>query len=173
MTVTRRKMIVGIGCLIGSALSEVRKCLGASPCWWNGHHVDMPVSLAKGTVRTKEFTVCTSRRSYFIVIRAEKRPSIPDLHCKLGLNPPYSKDCDDNLPLLQADWTLWSEGQIVAHGGVHGRTEAGGWGSDILDRYLGHFRAEPGKKYVVEVTFTTDGSALDVTNPHLLVTLEG
>jgi hypothetical protein len=36
-------------------------------------------------------------------------------------------------------------------------------------KFLGKFMGESRKKYVVEVKFTRDGTALDVTNPHLIV----
>lgn len=41
--------------------------------------------------------------------------------------------------------------------------------ADSIDKDLGHFVGEKNKKYVLEITFTKDGSALNVTNPHLIV----
>ena len=36
-------------------------------------------------------------------------------------------------------------------------------------KFLGSFVGELGKKYVVEVKFTKDGTPLNIANPHLIV----
>jgi len=36
-------------------------------------------------------------------------------------------------------------------------------------KFLGSFVVELGKKYVVEVKFTKDGTPLNIANPHLIV----
>jgi hypothetical protein len=48
-------------------------------------------------------------------------------------------------------------------------TEEGVGQTQHIDRVLGQFVGERNKKYVLEVKFTEDGSALNVTNPHLIV----
>ena len=40
-------------------------------------------------------------------------------------------------------------------------------------KFLGDFPGQTGKKYVVEVKFTKDGTPLNVANPHLIVIKEG
>jgi hypothetical protein len=51
-----------------------------------------------------------------------------------------------------------------------GSTEADDEYTDkYMFKFLGKFVGESRKKYVVEVKFTRDGTALDVTNPHLIV----
>ncbi len=140
----------------------------AGVCWGcRKAAVDIPVSLAVGTVRTPEFLV--KRQPYLIMIRAERRLPFDDLNCMLGLQSAMPDPNCNKEPLLQADWVVWDEGQVVDHGSVHRRDGRGGWADASIDRFLGHFVGERNKKYVLEVKFTRDGSALNVTNPHLIV----
>ena len=101
MPVTRRELIAGVGGMLGVVLLRPRADIslgGRKPA------VDMPVSLAVGTVRTPEFPV--KREPYLIIIRAERRLSLADMNCMMGLTtgPLDSTNCDKE-PLLQADWT--------------------------------------------------------------------
>lgn len=134
--------------------------------------IDMPVSLAVGTVRTPEFPVI--HEAYFIMIQAEKHLSLLpfiDMRCMMGLEDGTSdyKDCKGE-PLLQADWTVLDGTHVISRG------SSSGWGdAEYTDKYLfkfvGEFMGESGKKYVVEMKFTKDGTQLNVTNPHLIVIL--
>jgi hypothetical protein len=85
----------------------------------------------------------------------------------LTTGPLDSTNCDQE-PLLQADWTVWDNGRVVDHGSAH-RRNGGSWAKNSIDKFLGHFVGEAKKKYVLEVTFAKDGSALNATNPHLIV----
>jgi hypothetical protein len=44
---------------------------------------------------------------------------------------------------------------------------------DNIFKFLGKFLALSGKKYVVEVKFTKDGTPLNIANPHLIITKIG
>src|ERR1700690_2338669 len=56
----------------------------AGICWGcRKPAVDMPVSLAVGTVRTPEFAV--KRQPYLVIIEAQKRLPFDELNCMLGL----------------------------------------------------------------------------------------
>ena len=131
--------------------------------------IDMPVSLAVGTVRTPEFPVI--HEAYFIMVQAEKRLPFRDMQCMMGLmsGPLEKRDCNQE-PLLQTNWTVWDGEHIVAQGS--NRTEADAeFTNKHLFKFLGKFMGESGKKYVVEVKFTKDGTPLNVANPHLIVIL--
>jgi acyl-homoserine lactone acylase PvdQ len=39
----------------------------------------------------------------------------------------------------------------------------------VVIRVIGDFKGEKGNKYILDVNFTKDGSALAVTDPHLIV----
>ena len=73
--------------------------------------------------------------------------------------------------VLEANWKVVDGNRVVAQGSVQGRNEYDHAVSDkYLQKYLASFDGESGKKnYVLEVQFTKDGSALNVTNPHLIV----
>jgi hypothetical protein len=134
--------------------------------------VDMPVSLAVGTVRTPEFAPAT--HWYWIMLQVEKPLPFQQMECMTGVTagPLDSKDCTNNDPLLRADWTVWNEGQIVSSGSSTTKANAK-FTKEYIFKFLGSFPALSGKKYVVEVKFTKDGTPLNVANPHLIVIKQG
>lgn len=71
--------------------------------------------------------------------------------------------------LLEADWTVLDGDHVVAHGSVHGVDSHVTATKELLSRQVGEFMGEKDKRYVLEVTFTKDGTPLNVTNPHLIV----
>ncbi|MGB6974362.1 MAG: hypothetical protein WBD67_06740 [Terracidiphilus sp.] len=135
--------------------------------------VDVPVSLAVGAVRTPEFS---PRKAswYWIMVQVEKPLPFPQMICMMGVTsgPLESKNCTSEDPLLRADWTVWSEGQVVSSGSSTTKADAAFTKENIF-KFLGKFPAEAGKKYVLEVKFTKDGTPLNVANPHLIVTRIG
>jgi hypothetical protein len=129
--------------------------------------VYMPVSLAVGTIRTPEFSSVS--QWYDILVQVEKPLPFRQLQCMLGVTsgPLESKDCRSNDPLLRTDWTVWNEGHIVSKGSSS--TENGSKFTDkCIFVLLGSFSGEAGKKYIVEVNFTKDGTPLNVANPRLI-----
>ena len=133
--------------------------------------VSMPVSLAVGEVRTPEFRAYVNE-SYSINIVAKKRLPLQVLDCMLGISTgpldPYN--CGKGAePLLQAKWTLWSEGKIVAQGSSDDHKGWGGWGNKTVERNLGIFKTKSGRKYVLQMDFTKDGTPLAITDPRLVI----
>jgi hypothetical protein len=63
---------------------------------------------------------------------------------------------------------VWNEGHLVSSGSNTLRGDAKFEDKHIY-KFLGDFPALTGKKYVVEVKFTEDGTPLNVANPHLIV----
>jgi hypothetical protein len=135
--------------------------------------VDMPVSLAIGTVRTPEFTAAATH-GYWIMVQVEKPFPIRQMNCLMGTTsgPLELKDCTANDPALRADWTVLNQGHVVSNGSST-TTNHGRWSKENVFKFVGSFAAQAGKKYVVEVTLTKDGSALNVANPHLIVVKQG
>jgi len=134
---------------------------------YRNSEIDMPVSVAVGTVRTPEFAV--RHEAYFIMIQAEKRLPYVDMKCMMGLTagPLETSECTKE-PVLKVDWTVLDGEHIVAQGS--NRTEADAeYTNEYMFKFLGKFMGESDKKYVVEVKFTKDGTPLNVTNPHLIV----
>jgi len=134
-----------------------------------GRPVDMPVSLGIGQTRTPEFKV--KNGVYGIEIWARKRLPVDEINCMLGIWYPAPDPHCVKEPVLQANWTVWSDGQIVNHGSSNDDENGGGWAHDWITRVIGGFQGKKGKKYILEVNFTKDGKALDVTDPHLVVQL--
>jgi hypothetical protein len=154
--------------------------------------VEMPVSLAMGTIRTPEFQV--DGQWYDIILQVEKPTSLPfqQERCMLGttLGPLDVKDCDRNDPLLQANWAVCEhnaehcQSELPSqpqHGTLMQRTPgivsrgsipdncACKFDAEYIYRQLGSFATQKNSKYMVEVRFTKDAGALNVANPHLLI----
>ena len=134
--------------------------------------VDIPVSLAVGTVRTPEFSPAT--HWYWIMVQVEKPLPFDQMRCMMGVttNSFDSKNCTSDDPLLRADWTVLEDGQVVKSGSSTTRADAS-YTKENIFKFIGSFPALAGKKYVVEVKFTKDGTPLNVANPHLIVVKQG
>lgn len=130
--------------------------------------VYMPVSLAAGRVRTPEFPVAKSQW-YDIVLRIEKPLPPLRMRCMTGatLGPLDAKDCEKNERVLRADWTVWEDGHIVHWGSIPDE-DGDRWDAKDIFIQIGSFGLVAGK-YVVQMHFTEDGTALNVANPHLIV----
>jgi hypothetical protein len=130
--------------------------------------VDMPVSLVPGTVQTPEFSVTSEW--YDIIVQAEKPLPFLQMQCMMGVTsgPLESNHCSSNDPLLQADWTVWDGEQLVGNGSIPDSC-ACAFENKHIYKSLGSFAGQAGKKYIVQVRFTKDGTPLNVANPHLIV----
>jgi hypothetical protein len=128
--------------------------------------VDIPVSLAEGTVRTPEFSPPKSGW-HWIMIQVEKPLPFYQEGCMMGA----LSSCSSDHPLLQADWTAWQDGQVVLSGSSKPGVDM--YWNDFMFKFIGDFPALVGKKYVVEVKFTKDGTPLNVANPHLIIVRNG
>jgi len=139
--------------------------------------VDVPVSLAIGTVRTPEFTV--KSEWYFVMIQIEKpvNPKTPEelllmrqRVCMMGLTmgPLDVKDCGRNDLLLRVDWTVWDGDRMVQQGSDPDHC-ACRFENEHMYKIFGPFQGQAGKKYVVEMRFIKDASPLNLANPHLIV----
>jgi hypothetical protein len=130
--------------------------------------IDMPVSLVPGTVQTSEFSVTSEW--YDIIVQVEKPLPFIQMRCMMGVTSGLleSKDCSSNDPLLQADWTVWDGEHLVGNGSIPDSC-ACAFENKHIYKSLGSFAGEAGKRYIVQVRFTKDGTPLNVANPHLIV----
>jgi hypothetical protein len=82
--------------------------------------------------------------------------------------------------IVDFDWTVWSEGKIVATGTSHSsddKFEARKYGGPIrhcggagsIDRDIGFFQGRKGQKFSIEVNVKKDGSELNIAYPMLSV----
>lgn len=133
--------------------------------------LDVPISLAVGTIRTPEFVV--KHEAYTISIQVERKLSPTDLNCMMGVKP-YSWVQDHCAmlhieTLLEAEWTVWDADHAVAHGSVQGVDSHVTGTKELLTKQIGYFVGEKDKRYLIEIRFIKDGTPLNVTNPHLIV----
>jgi len=132
--------------------------------------VDLPVTLEKGTIRSPEFTV--KHKQYIVALQVDNALPLGQTKCMLGVHFAWEHDnCElVGFPMaVEAEWTLYTDGQPVAHGTVRGKDTAWETSKSHTSRWIANFMGEKGKKYVLEVTFTKDGTALRVANPRLVV----
>jgi len=135
--------------------------------------VNIPITLAIVTVRTPVFT--SSADAYSISIEF-RRSSLSDeeLKCKVGeVNlgehaNELAEKCKAQ-PLIEVKWRVLDGDQEISHGNDGGFSEDIELDYKIVRRYIGQFRCESKHKYVVEATFTKDGSSLNFANPRLVV----
>jgi hypothetical protein len=168
-SISRRELIGVIAGTLGALLlvpGATSKSHPAHPYRYSV--VDMPVSLAVGTVRTPEFA--PPLHWYWIMLQVEKPPPFRDMQCMTGVKDGTNDfaECAKE-PLIDADWKVLSDGQVVDHGSSSSSGDAK-FTTNYIFKFLGSFSTLPGKKYVLEVNFTKDGTPLNVANPHLIVT---
>lgn len=132
--------------------------------------VYMPLSLAIGRVRTSEFTISKRSEWYDIMLQFDKPLPLQRMRCMTGTpnGPLDERACEKDDPILRADWTVWLDGRIVQWGSIPDGCGCIFQAKDFFKK-IGSFPLESGKKYVVQVHFTKDGTALNVANPHLIV----
>ena len=132
-------------------------------------NINLPVSLAMCSFRTPDFLAV--REPYFIMLQAGKALPFDRLTCMMGLTQPRElQRCSSVDPVLRAEWIVREGAQIVREG-TSSRTSDGMFTNDYVIKFLGEFMGEAGKRYSVEVRFTSDVSLLNATNPHLIVVL--
>lgn len=75
--------------------------------------VDVPVSLAVGTVRTPEFSPHKTSW-HWIMVQVERPLPAQQMRCMMGvtLGPLDSKNCTSEDPLLQADWSYGAKARL-------------------------------------------------------------
>jgi hypothetical protein len=150
-------ILTGVAAICGWALwSETRTWVP----------VDMPVPLTVGRIQTREFKI-NQDALYEIGIDAERNIPYQTLNCLLDVEDIYPERCKDTPSVIRASWVLTSDGAAVAHGSSD-EFKGGGW-SVTVERYIGSFRLEKGKRYVIDVDILTDGTLLRTTHPRLKV----
>jgi hypothetical protein len=159
---------------VTTQIKPVKHCYSDKDHPYRYSIVDIPVSLAVGSVRTPEFS---PRKTswHWILVQVEKPLPTKQVACMMAVDddsPDSWKECPLNGRLLRADWTVWEDGKIASSGSSTTNADAK-YTTDNIFKFLGKFPALAGKKYVLEVKLTKDGTPLNVANPHLIVTKIG
>lgn len=150
-------------CFLSLALSGLAQDCGV--CTKNG--IDMPISLGVGVVRTPEFSA--KRGFYNVHIEVKWLLPADELRCKMGFAVSPSDNHCRWASLLNFRWKVLDGSKVIAEGTESGRSTSFEADKDVLSRSVTSFKAAGHHKYVVELTFLKDASALDVAQPHLTV----
>lgn len=131
-----RRSIWLLCCVFGLAgHSSAQRC---DVCTKNG--VDMPISLAAGTVRTPEFAI--KKEYYNIAIDVHWLLPTDELRCRMGFAvSPSDRHCRWE-SLLETKWRVLEGDRVVAEGLDEGWTTAFDASSQSLMRHVGHFRGK-------------------------------
>ena len=129
------------------------------------------ISLAAGTIRTPPLEA--KNKFYNIDIEAQWALPAEELRCAMGFAVSPSDTHCKQPQLLKTAWKVFDGDQIVASGVDDGRSTGFEADKDALTRNVGSFRAQKRHTYVIELTFLKDASALNVTQPCLLVDYPG
>jgi hypothetical protein len=133
--------------------------------------VDIPISMAVGHVRTREFKI-NLEAPFTIQIEVQKKIPFDTLNCLLGTAMGRMttdlRECPDRPSVVKANWVLTSNGHPVAQGSSDDY-RSGAWMNDSISRELGHFGSQSGRRYVLDVNILADGSSLAPGNPRLKV----
>jgi hypothetical protein len=161
-------VVLGIGVFVGWKL------------WMNTRSqvpVNVPVSLKLGETIEKEFRLNLDGLYLIEIVVAQKdaekgaerggqkdgRPEA--LRCLMGVG---GAQCAGIAPVIGASWTLFRDGQEVRRGNSlesHGEPRDQG----NVVRVIGDFPGEAGQEYRLQVSVTTDGSAIQPASPRLRV----
>lgn len=160
----KRGLIVRVA-VIGSLLLTTSSGLSSSRIGCE-HPLDVPIDIAAGTVRIQPFE--TRHRDYQIWFRAKRRFSTDQMNCELGLYMFPEDKCKEQ-PLLAVDWTVSDEDGIVAQGRINNRSRDGNYAEDYVERFLGDFKGENKKHYILELRFAKSAAALQEMDPHIVV----
>ncbi|SRR6266702_7634805 len=157
------ELLLVLSCVLSVSVQlQAQEC---DVCTKNG--IDMPISLAAGTVRTPEFAV--KGKYYNIDIDAKWLIPSEELRCRMGFAASPSDNHCKLESLLEMKWKVLDGGRIVAEGFDKGRNNHFDADSHSLTRNIGNFKGENHHRYVVEVTFVKDASLLNATRPRLIV----
>jgi hypothetical protein len=128
--------------------------------------IDVPLTVLKGSVRTPAFKVNRNRLYTIEVVAKKKTIPFGTLNCLLGMPLPAAS-CDKP-SVIEASWSLSSNGKLIVKGKSDG-DPGGAWTQDDIARELGRFQSESGRTYDLSVDFITDASVLASAEPHLKV----
>lgn len=133
-----------------------------------------PLPPAVKSLRTPEFEV---NMDHIYEISVQMHRPFPNAlqNCVTGARDELY-NCNKN-PVLKARWRVWSDGRVVAQGLSDSNdsvpehwVEYGTATSDpLLQRSIGQFASESGRRYLLDVSFAGDLDSLAGAQPYLVV----
>jgi biopolymer transport protein ExbD len=128
--------------------------------------LDVPVSLSRGLIRSKEFSINLDS-GYYIQIEVERTPSLGDLECRMW----HLWGCDEVPSALNARWTISRAGRKELSGSSDD-INGGSYRIGFVGRKVGHF-ASSGGRYKLDVEVLSDTLALNKGHPRLRIEDDG
>jgi hypothetical protein len=158
----------------GLALIALGLAIYGGWSWWRKTRNFVPVDVAIGSSHKPKLTAQFRPNFdglYFIEIEAQKNIPLDTLHCLMGVEADATR-CEDLEPVIDARWSVASNGQEIAHGSsseLHSLRP----GSETVTRVIGDFTGRAAEDYELQVTFARDLGALAAARPHLKVAVAG
>lgn len=127
--------------------------------------LDMPISLARGHIRSPEFKI-NLNAGFRVRVEVETEADDTGVTCLLGYTSDYC--LKNGAGELQANWTLSDSGKIVAHGSTGSFLGWLPW-RNTKARTLGSFEVPAGDHYVLDLDMPEDHSRFDADHPRLVI----
>src|SRR4051794_36338049 len=135
--------------------------------WHNWEPVSFPITLHLGAINSSpQFRVDTATQ-YLIGLDVDRQLPFDRLNCLLGLDIVIPEGCGSTSSVLYLEWRLMPTGKPEIYGDTRGSAR-GAWGRAIT-RTIGSFNGELGTTYILHVESKRDASALDATDPRVVV----
>jgi len=152
---------------VGVAMILIGMALPVGFDWWmksrNWAPLDMPISMARGHIRSPEFEINLGGE-YWIYVDVERRFKPDVIDCLLGIG--YG-GCENHPSIVRTSWQVTKSGNEVARD--HNPIVARAGPYDRVGRTIGSFAADPSKHYVLDFDILQDASELDGGHPRLKV----
>src|SRR5579864_2557171 len=138
--------------------------------WWMATRtwepLDIPISLARGHVRSPEFRINLDA-GFWMYIEVERKFDVEGVSCLLGYGFDSCGKKNGARP-LRASWKLSDAGRVVAQGSTDSYQGMRG-GTVTMARGLGDLAVPAGEHYVLDVEFPDDASHFDAGHPRLKI----
>ena len=154
---------------IGVALILIAAAIYGGWEWWMATRtwvpLDMPVSLARGHIRSPEFKINLDA-GFWIFVEVETKVDDEGVSCLTGYTSDYCRK--NGVRELRASWTLSDRGRVVARGSTD--SDQGSRGGMLSKaRGLGNFSVPAGDHFVLDVEFPEDNSHFNGGHPKLII----
>lgn len=154
---------------IGAALILIATTICGGWEWWMASRtwvpLDLPISLAKGNVRSPEFKINLDA-GFSVFVEVETKVDDEGVSCLTGYTSDYCRK--NNVHDLRASWTLSKAGQVVARGSADTCQGSRG-GMETKACYLGNFSVPPGDNFILNIEFLDDNSHFNGGHPRLAI----
>jgi hypothetical protein len=158
-------LVIGIAFSISAvAVYTHARALRRSRNW---QPIMLPVSLASGIIRTPTLGPDLDG-DYEIDIQFEQTSNIVKLSCLVGNDRFDPNGCKGKSDLIDIAWKLYSGGQVIQAGNA-GDDPSIEFSNPLVERTIGHFRAQKGQHYILVLDVKRDASELNVASPKVMI----